>query len=251
MSVIIQAARMSKTFVLGKQVSRVLDEVDLSITQGDFAVVMGPSGAGKSTLLHALSGMDHVSGGSIFFSGVDITDLNERSMARFRRDHCGFVFQQIHLLDSLSVMDNLMAIGLLGSRKRKSMVERAEMLLAKVGIDTGSFSKTPSMLSGGEAQRVAIARALMNSPTVCFADEPTGQLNSENARRVLDLFSEINLEGQTIVMVTHDFRSALRGNRVIYLKDGGVAGELNLETYSAEAESRIQQLRDFLKSHGW
>ena len=166
--------------------------------------------------------MDRPSLGRIRFLGTDITGYSENRLARFRRSHCGFVFQQIHLLDSLSVFDNLMVLGLLVGRNRRAVAERARQLLTLVGLFEQDYRKFPSMLSGGEAQRVGIARALINSPAVCFADEPTGQLNHDNTDRVLNLLTGIHRDGQSIVLVTHDPHVAARGSRVLYLRDGGV-----------------------------
>ena len=228
---VISTKKLSKTFSLQSVQQHVLKNMDLRILRGDFTVVMGPSGEGKSTLLYALSGMDR--------------------LAVFRRSHCGFVFQQMNLLDSMSLMDNVMAPGLLTGRKRAAVAQRAVELFDLVDIDAATRKKFPGMVSGGEAQRAAIVRALINEPDVLFADEPTGQLNSENSTKVLDLLTRINGHGQSIVMVTHDVRSAVRGNRILYLRDGTVKGELDLGAYAAEDEGRTARLSGFLADMGW
>ena len=223
--VVIRTERLSRTFSHGGSQQHVLRNLDLEVERGSFTVIMGPSGAGKSTLLYALSGLDRPSLGRVVVDGVDISRLGEDALARFRRDHCGFVFQQVHLLDSLSVLENLLAVGLLISRDRGAVTTRARSLLERVNLPERDWNKAPTMLSGGEAQRVAIARALMNRPAVVFADEPTGQLGSEHSAAVLDLLGDVHADGQTIVMVTHDVRSAARGNRVLYLRDGRICAE--------------------------
>lgn len=245
------AARMlSKTFSHKGIQQHVLKNLDVVIRRGDFTVIMGPSGAGKSTLLYALSGMDKPSLGSVMFDGADLAQLDQDKLAVFRRNHCGFVFQQINLLDSMSLMDNVMAPGLLIG-KRKMVAARANTLFDLVGIDDVTRKKFPGMISGGEAQRAAIVRALINEPEVLFADEPTGQLNSENSQLVLDLLSRFNRAGQTVVMVTHDLTSALRGNRILYLRDGTVQGELKLDLFDSMSKERRERLTAFLAEMGW
>lgn len=227
---VIEATRLSKTFSQSGRQQHVLRNIDLRILPGEFTVIMGPSGAGKSTLLYALSGMDRPSLGRVVLAGTDIFSFNEDQLARFRRTHCGFVFQQIHLLDAMSVMDNVMVAGLLGTKDRRTLGRRAEELFDMVGLSPSDTGKQAGVLSGGEAQRAALVRALINHPDVLFADEPTGQLNSESTTRVLDLLSEVNRSGQTVVMVTHDQRCAVRGDRVLYLRDGVIRGELDLRS---------------------
>ncbi|MDR2454396.1 MAG: ABC transporter ATP-binding protein [Bifidobacteriaceae bacterium] len=225
---LIATEKLSKTFSRQGVQQHVLRNLDLEIRQGDFTVIMGASGAGKSTLLYALSGMDTPTLGDVRYRGRSIVGLNQSELARFRRRACGFVFQQIHLLATLSLFDNAMAAGLLVTRDRAEVARRAEELLAAVGIDSATASKFPAQTSGGEAQRAAVVRALMNTPDVLFADEPTGALDQASGAAVLDALTQANAAGQTVVLVTHDLRSARRGNRVLYLADGQIAGELDL-----------------------
>ena len=245
---VVTTDKLSKSFSVGGSQQHVLRNLDLAVDEGSFTVIMGPSGAGKSTLLYALSGLDRPTLGTVRLGGTRLTELKEDALARFRRGHCGFVFQQVHLLDSLSVLENLLAVGLLISRDRSAVTTRARSLLERVNLPERDWSKVPTMLSGGEAQRVAIARALMNHPTVVFADEPTGQLNSEHSTAVLDLLSEVHEDGQTIVMVTHDVRSAARADRVLYLRDGRIADECAL---AGAADQRTERLTAFLAGMGW
>lgn len=247
---IITARSLSRTYSHEGVQQHVLVNLDLDIADGEFTVIMGPSGAGKSTLMHVLSGMDAPSLGQVVVDGQELTDLGPSGRTAFRRTRCGFVFQQVHLLDGLSVMDNVLAVGLLAGRRRE-VVARARSLFERVGIAEDTQRKFPGMLSGGEAQRVAVVRALINEPAVVFADEPTGQLNSEYSRQVLDLLSDLNAGGQSIVMVTHDLRSALRGHTVLYLRDGSVQGTCRLGDWAGDDEQRRDQLTDFLTRMGW
>ncbi len=229
----------------------VLRNLDLNIQKGDFTVIMGASGAGKSTLLYALSGMDRPTLGKIVFDGKEISGLSNDALAVFRRTHCGFLFQQVFLMDSMSVMDNVLACGLLISRDKKALFERAKTLFGQVGLTETDWCKFPSQLSGGEAQRAGLVRALINRPAVIFADEPTGALNSASGKAVLDRLTQAHQNGQSIVMVTHDLRSARRGGRILYLKDGVVRGECILGPYRTGDRARHDKLTAFLKEMGW
>ena len=248
---LIQTEKLSKTFSTGGQQQHVLKNLDLEIYEGDYTVIMGPSGAGKSTLLYALSGMDRPTLGSIRFAETEISKLSSDALAMFRRKHCGFIFQQMFLLDSLSVLDNILAAGLLVSNTKQEIVSRAQGLLLQVGITEQIWNKFPTQLSGGEAQRASIVRALINKPAVVFADEPTGALNSGNGMAVLDTLTAINENSQSIVMVTHDIKSAIRGNRIIYLRDGGIYGDLTLDPYHKDDSTRREKVKTFLTEMGW
>ena len=251
MNTIISTGKLCKTFSSGGLQQHVLKNLDLEIYEGDFTVIMGPSGAGKSTLLYALSGMDKPTLGEVRFSGREISGLSGDKLAVFRRDNCGFVFQQMYLLDNMSVLDNVLACGFLVSRNRKDVIGRAKELLKRFNLDEADWGKFPMQISGGEAQRAGIARALINNPRIVFADEPTGALNSTYGKAVLDALSETNEQGQSIVMVTHDLRSARRGNRVLYLQDGVIRGELKLGKYISGDKERGEKLNVFLSEMGW
>jgi putative ABC transport system ATP-binding protein len=213
---------------------------------------MGSSGSGKSTLLYAVSGMDKPTLGEVWFAGENISDYTNDQLAVFRRENCGFVFQQFHLMDNMSVMDNVMACGLLLSNDKKAIRERAMELFSQVLIGEELWGKFPSQLSGGEAQRVAIVRALINRPKALFADEPTGSLDSTSGIAVLDSMSELHRAGQSIIMVTHDLKTAIRGDRILYLRDGSIFGELSMPLYeSTEKNERIEKVQKFLDRMGW
>ena len=251
MANIITTKKLCKTFSNGGVQQHVLRNIDLEIREGDFTVIMGASGAGKSTLLYALSGMDKPSLGEIIFDGEEITKMTTDQLALFRRKNCGFVFQQTYLVDSMSIMDNVLSAGLLVNKDKKEVVAKAKKVLTSVDINEELWNKFPSQVSGGEAQRAGIARALVNTPRMVFADEPTGALNSKTGKDVLDALTKFNENGQSIVMVTHDITSARRGSRILYVKDGEIAGELNLGKYVSGDKDRHMMLRDFLGGMGW
>ena len=214
-------------------------------------MIMGPSGAGKSTLLYALSGMDRPTLGTIEFSGERISEKNQDQLALFRRKHCGFVFQQIYLVDGMSIMDNILAAGLLVNKNKQQVLKQAKEMLKSVGLNEQIWHKFPTQLSGGEAQRAALIRAMINQPDIVFADEPTGQLNSQSSDMVLNTLTQMNEAGQTIVMVTHDLKSARRANRILYLQDGLIQGEYHLGKYQGSDEKRHEKLAAFLLEMGW
>lgn len=252
MNRLIETKKLCKSFSTGGTQVHVIKNLDLEIYEEDFTIIMGSSGSGKSTLMYALSGMDKPSIGEISCLGETITAYTNDQLAVFRRKNCGFIFQQIHLLGSMSVLDNILAGGLLLTKDKKGVDRRAKELLLQMNIGKEQWHKFPSQLSGGEAQRVGIARALINNPKLVFADEPTGALNATNSTAVLDVMTQLHAKGQSIVMVTHDLKSALRGNRIVYLSDGQIMGELRLDAYSREDKKvRTQQLQNFLDEMRW
>ena len=251
METILRATDLCKTFSNESVQQHVLKNLNLEIRKGDFTVIMGDSGAGKSTLLYSLSGMDRPSLGSITYGNEEISDYSNDKLAIFRRRHCGFVFQQNYLNDTMSVMDNIIVSGLLKNKNRKEIAERAKKLLKQVGLDDKCYGKFPNQLSGGEKQRVALVRSVINEPEILFADEPTGALNSQNTTAVLDVLTDMNKRGQSIVMVTHTIAAAERGNRILYLRDGVICDEITLDPYDGENRERHKQLRDFLGNMGW
>ena len=219
--VLLKTEKLSKSFSNGGAMQHVLKNIDLQLYKGDFTVIMGASGAGKSTLLYALSGMDTPTLGKITFTDQVISELSQDGLAVFRRSHCGFVFQQIYLIDGMSVMDNVLSAGFLVNKDKKALVARARELFEAVDISEETQKKFPTQISGGEAQRVGIVRALINSPEILFADEPTGNLDSATGAEIMDLLRAINRDsGQTILMVTHSLEAAKSSNRVITVKDG-------------------------------
>lgn len=250
-NILLKTEQLSKSFSTGGTLQHVLKNINLELCQGDFTVIMGASGAGKSTLLYALSGMDTPSLGTITFGGRVISGMGQDELAVFRRSHCGFVFQQIYLIEGMSLMDNVLAAGMLVSKDKKAILANARELFSCVGISEDTWKKFPTQVSGGEAQRAGIVRALINSPEILFADEPTGALNSKTGLDVLDTLTRFNEQGQSVVMVTHDMRSARRGSRILYLKDGAILGECRLGRWVHGDAGRHEKLSAFLSEMGW
>ena len=251
-SSILHTEKLCTTFSNGGVQQHVIKNLDIEIKEKDFTVIMGASGSGKSTLLYALSGMDKPTLGKVFFGSEDISGYSNDQLAVFRRRNCGFVFQSIYLLDNMNVFDNIMTGALVAQKNSPELVKKAEELLKKVGIKEEIWKKYPNQLSGGERQRVGIVRAVINEPKILFADEPTGSLNSASSRDVLDIFTELHSKGQSIVMVTHDIKTALRGNRVIFLSDGAVVGEHEMPVYGTDdLKKRRDGLQEFLEGMGW
>ena len=252
MDIILRTEKLCKSFSNAGLQQHVIKNMDLEIMDGDFTVIMGSSGSGKSTLLYALSGMDKPSMGKVFFGNEEISGYSNDQLAIFRRNHAGFVFQSIYLLDNMNVFDNIMTGALVVQKNSPELVERVKTLLKQVGIAEDMWKKYPNQLSGGECQRVGIVRAVINDPKILFADEPTGALNSSSGQDVLNVFTGLNKKGQSIVMVTHDIKTALRGSRVIYLRDGGIVGEYRMADYGTDdMKQRRAGLQEFLDGMGW
>jgi putative ABC transport system ATP-binding protein len=215
--------------------------VSIDVPNGEFVAVMGPSGSGKSTLLHILAGLDAPSSGSVSIGGREITDLSDRQLTLLRRSQIGFVFQAFNLLPMLNAEENVLLP--LQLARRKPDRRWVEQVLASVGL-TDRRSHRPAELSGGQQQRVAIARALVTEPTVLFADEPTGNLDSRSGQQILALLRDASkAHGQTTVMVTHDPRAAAIADRVVYLSDGVVVSDLERPTEEAVLELMSEVLR--------
>lgn len=250
--IILSAKGLCKSFAHNGGQSHILSHVDFDLYEGDFTVVMGASGSGKSTLLYALSGMDRATAGTVTYKDSNLVAMNEKNLARLRYTDFGFIFQQMHLVSNLSLFENIVVPGYLNKERTAGETKkRAEELIEKMGI---SHIKThlPSQVSGGEQQRCAIARAVINTPKTLFADEPTGALNRGNTKEVLNLLTELNRSGQSILMVTHDMKAALRATRLLYLEDGKIVGELVLPPYHPEEEkSREAQVNAWLTALNW
>ena len=217
---ILEARQLTKMYTLAEQEVCALDAVSFSVAKGNFVVIQGSSGSGKTTLLTLLSGLDQPTSGSVWVNGRDITVTSEDEMAAFRNAYIGFVFQGFHLVPSLTALENVMFPAEI--RKDARAREKAEQLLNRVGLDR-RFHNLPHQLSGGEKQRVAICRAVINDPKIIFADEPTGNLDSENGRIILDLLISFQRERQsTLVLVTHNQAIADRAEGRITLRDGRI-----------------------------
>jgi putative ABC transport system ATP-binding protein len=218
--VIVQAVSLSKVFERGQVNVVALDRVDLTVTRGEFTALMGPSGSGKSTLLHLIAGMDRPTDGRLHVLGEEPADMSERSLARWRNHHIGFVFQSFNLIPVMTAQENVDLPLKLTSLNRAERREKSLIALKLVGLED-RIDHFPRQLSGGQEQRVAIARAIVTDPDLILADEPTGNLDAASAKDVLTLLQRLNREfGKTIIMVTHDPHSAAAASRVIHLDKG-------------------------------
>lgn len=256
---ILSAKKLCKSFAHNGGQIHVLSHINFDLYEGDFTVIMGASGSGKSTLLYALSGMDRATAGHVFYHAgksaneeLDLVSMSEKQLTSLRHTDFGFIFQQMHLISNLSLFENVAVPGYLNKKRTTAEVRtRVQRLLEDMGISSVK-THLPSQVSGGEQQRCAIARAVINDPKVLFADEPTGALNRHNTTEVLNLLTRLNQEGQSILMVTHDMRAALRATRLLYLEDGKITGELTLPEYNSEEErSREVQVTAWLNSLEW
>jgi len=220
---VLEAKQVTKTYTIGDREIRVLDNVSLSVQKGEFLVVEGSSGSGKTTLLSLLSGLDKPSSGRVFLKDQDITDTSEDDLAPLRNEFIGFVFQSFHLVPSLTALENVMFPAEL--KHDTEAFDKAAKLLKRVGLQN-RIDNFPHQLSGGEMQRVAMCRAVINNPKIIFADEPTGNLDSENGQAVLELLLEFQKERKTtLVLVTHSLEIAELADRMIILKDGRITAE--------------------------
>lgn len=250
--------KMRETILEGRELvktfgdTRVLQGINLKLYADDFTVIMGSSGSGKSTLLSLLGGMDRPSGGQLFYHGnVDMACATEKELTDLRAGAFGFVFQRTYLVSSLTLAENIRMAGLIGSSlPEEKIAEKTEELIRRMRLEKAK-DRLPAQVSGGEAQRAAVARAVITKPTILFADEPTGALNKANSKEVLNLLSALHTEGQTILMVTHDREAALRGNRILYLEDGVIVGEMEIGPYQGKDSQREQKLAVWLEEMEW
>ncbi len=240
---IVTAKNIVKIFGKGVEQAKALDMVNVEITKGEFVAVMGPSGSGKSTLLFALSGMDDISDGSVKFGDTELSKLRENELADVRRTKMGFVFQQPTMLKNLNLLDNII-LPAVGDDKKDTadLKQRAKALMRKTGID-GLENRDITEVSGGQLQRAGICRALINAPEILFADEPTGALNSKSAEEIMGLLVNINSEGTSILLVTHDAKIAAHADRILFTKDGNIVSELPLQKFNGkDMEARTEKI---------
>ncbi len=221
---IIRVEHLSKVYRMGKVEVPALRDVNLEIEEGEFLAIMGPSGSGKSTLLNIIGCLDKPTGGRVFIDGANTASLSENELAEVRRDKVGFVFQQFNLIHSLNALENVSLPMFFAGVKRSERLKRAEELLAKVGLRERMHHK-PMEMSGGQQQRVAIARALANDPKIIIGDEPTGNVDTEAGNVIMGILGDLNREGKTIIVVTHDPGIAAHAKRVIRMRDGRLFGE--------------------------
>lgn len=257
MSEVLSVKNLCKTYIVNKIQNNVLRNVDFSLNNGEFVSVMGPSGSGKSTLLYTVSGMDFATEGQIVFNGNELTKYKANQLSDVRLNEMGFIFQQMHMLRNLSVYDNII-VSAYNSKNGKTHKQREEInsyakeLMRKFEIiDIADNDITE--VSGGQLQRACICRALINKPKVIFADEPTGALNSKAAKEVMEELIRINGEGTSILLVTHDIKVAAKTDKVIYIMDGDIQGELTLGKYNdgCDIRERESNLTNWLMDMGW
>ncbi len=210
---------------LGGNAVEALRNVNFSVEEGEFVAIMGESGSGKTTLLNILAALDRPTAGKVLLDGKDFSSIRESAVASFRRDHLGFVFQDFNLLDTFTLEDNIFLPLVLADKKYDEMHRRLLPIAEKLGI-SGLLKKYPYEVSGGQKQRAAVARAMITDPRIILADEPTGALDSKASDELLQLFSEVNQQGQTILMVTHSVKAASVASRVLFIKDGEVFHQL-------------------------
>jgi putative ABC transport system ATP-binding protein len=235
MSELVRLSDVTKVYQGG--ITGALNGVSISVEKGEFTAIMGPSGSGKSTMLNLVAGVDRPTSGSVEVGGADLGKLGEAGLARFRRDHIGFVFQFFYLLPNLTALENVLIPAQL---KGNSSTGRARQLMERLGIAEVA-NRYPARLSGGQQQRVAIARALINQPTLLLADEPTGALDTRSGEQVMELLGELHRDGQTILLVTHDAKLATRhAARVISVVDGKIVDDARLESPERAASEVIR-----------
>lgn len=250
---VLESKELCKTYIVDKFSNNVLQNVDFKLEEGEFTAIMGPSGSGKSTLLYTLSGMDKMTSGKVIFDGEDMSQMNHKQLTNLRLHKMGFVFQQMYMLKKLCIMDNIILPGYQAKTQSKNEVnERARKLMHNLGIDEIATNEIYEV-SGGQLQRACLCRALINSPKILFADEPTGALNSKASKEVMNELRKANQKGTTILMVTHSEKVAASSDRVVYLVDGNIKGELNLGKQKDENESasRERKLKNWLDEMGW
>ena len=222
---IIETQNLVKTFQVGSEEVQALKGVNLSVKKGEFLSIMGPSGAGKTTLMNIIGCLDTPSSGKYYLNNKLVNELDDDDLAMIRNKEIGFVFQSFHLLARNSALNNVMLPLKYAGIKESDAYQRAKEVLEKVGL-INRVNHSPSELSGGQQQRVAIARALVNKPSIIFADEPTGNLDSQTGNDVMKLFQELNDQGQTIILITHEEDIAMQSKRIITIKDGLIESDI-------------------------
>ncbi|MCR8967325.1 ABC transporter ATP-binding protein [Streptococcus zalophi] len=230
----------------------VLKDITMTVEEGEFLVIMGQSGSGKSTLLYQISGMDVPTSGELLFENKKLTKLDDKALSQLRLEKMGFIFQKSHLLKNLSIRDNIILPGFKANLlPRKEVVAHAEELMAKTGI-LKVAEHDITMVSGGQLQRAAICRALINHPKIIFGDEPTGALNSAASNEVMTILKDINQEGTTLVLVTHDPKVAAQASRVIFLADGQITNQIRLdELPTDDSDQREKMMIDWLSQQSF
>jgi putative ABC transport system ATP-binding protein len=220
MTTVIETHNLTKTYKMAGEKTVALDHVSLTVEKGEYIAIIGPSGSGKSTLLNLLGCLDHPTSGTYLLDGQDVSRLSAKKLASIRSKRIGFVFQSFNLLPRMTVLENVMMPLAYSHCPRRQRRARAIEMLQRAGLEASRYKHKGNQLSGGQSQRVAIARALVNQPSLILADEPTGNLDSATGRMVLATFEDLNAQGHTIVLITHDSDVAARAKRVVRIQDG-------------------------------
>ena len=221
----IKTRNLRRSYLTGTQSVDAIKGIDLDISKGEFISIMGPSGSGKTTLMNIIGCLDSPSSGEYYLNDKLVSELSDNELATIRNNEIGFVFQSFHLLARNSALDNIMLPLKYAGKDKVSALERSQEVLKQVGLSDRA-SHTPAELSGGQQQRVAIARALVNKPSIIFADEPTGNLDSKTGAEVMSLFKDLNTNGQTIILITHEESIAMQSNRIITIMDGLIKSDV-------------------------
>lgn len=252
MSKIITVSHLCKTYRSKGYSNEVLKGIDFEMEEGELTAVMGPSGSGKSTLLYTVSGMDTLTDGTIRFNGQAMESMTPKELSSLRLTAMGFIFQQMYMLKKLCILDNIVLPGYQAGSNRTVVNQRAKALMQRLGIEEIA-QREIGEVSGGQLQRACICRALINEPKVLFADEPTGALNSAAAQEVMQALRGINRDGTSILMVTHSVKIAAQCDRVLYLVDGAIKGDIYLSRLENEKDlpQREQWLNQWLLRQGW
>ncbi len=252
---ILEVKDLCKTYIVNKRQNNVLKNVNFTVSEGEMVAIMGPSGSGKSTLLYTVSGMDAITSGEAKFCGRNIAKMGEKELADLRLDEMGFIFQQMYMLKNLTVLDNIILPAVQSEKNketRNETVQRGQELMRKLGI-IDIADNDINEVSGGQLQRACICRSMINNPKMIFADEPTGALNRTSSDEVMEELAKLNNDGTTIMLVTHDVKVAAKCTRVMYIVDGNIKGEYNLDKYknASQMRDRERALNNWLLELGW
>ena len=254
MKTILEVKDLCKTYIVNKRQNNVLRNVSFSVSEGEMVAVMGPSGSGKSTLLYTSSGMDKMTAGEVVFCGKDMSRLSENELAKMRLDDMGFIFQQMYMLKNLSVLDNIILPACKSDKikeSRKDTVRRGRELMRRLDI-IDIADNDINEVSGGQLQRACICRSMINKPDMIFADEPTGALNRASSEEVMNELIKLNSDGTTVMLVTHDAKVAAKCTRVLFIVDGNIKGEYNInKEQSKNDRDRERSLNNWLLEMGW
>ena len=249
MATALKVTDLCKTYITNKRQNNVLKNVNFQIEEGEMVAIMGPSGSGKSTLLYSVSGMDRATAGTVVLGDMEITNLSEKDLAEARLKYMGFIFQQMHMLKNLSVMDNIILPAYEATKdgaERKKIDDNCKKLMHRLEISEIADNDITEV-SGGQLQRACICRSLINNPKIIFADEPTGALNRSASDEVMNILNSLNDDGTTMMIVTHDMKVAAKCSKVMYIVDGNIKGELELGKLSASENGTVKDMKTIVK----